>query len=97
MEAIFCVLRSALLALVDLEYMLWSTFVAVIVYIPCVVVAALVPPFGGHAIAFFVTMFIPETVLSTLFIFRVIRLINRVSKGEEGSWTNKSQRKLDHT
>jgi hypothetical protein len=51
-EAIFFVLRSILLTLVDLDYMVKCTVLAIIVYIPAIVVASVAEPFGGKAISY---------------------------------------------
>ena len=83
-EAVFFVLRASLLACVDLDFMLWSTAGAVVVYIPVIIVAVLVPPFGSQAIAFFVAMYIPQVVLIVLFSVRLETLIRRMLKGAQG-------------
>jgi hypothetical protein len=88
-EAVFFILRAALLACVDLDFMLWSTAGAVLVYIPAIIVAVLVPPFGSQAIAFFVAMYIPQVVLIVLFSVRLEVLIRRKLKGVKGSWSRR--------
>jgi len=86
-DAVFLVLRACLLALVDLDYMMWCTIAAIVVYVPVVAVAATVPPFGGKAISFFVAMYTPQFVLVVLFIVRLEVLIRRIKGGREGTWT----------
>jgi hypothetical protein len=66
--------------------MLWSTAGAVLVYIPAIIVAVLVPPFGSQASAFFVAMYIPQVVLIVLFSVRLEVLIRSMLKGVKGSW-----------
>jgi hypothetical protein len=88
-EAVFFVLRSILLTLVDLDYMMTCTFVAIIVYIPAIAVAATVEPFGGKAISYFVAMYIPQVVLCVGFLFRIHVLISRMLSGASGSWSEK--------
>ena len=88
-EAVFFVLRASLLACVDLDFMLWSTAGAVLVYIPVIIVAVLVPPFGSQAIAFFVAMYIPQVVLIVLFVVRLEMLIRRMLKGKRGAWNRR--------
>jgi len=94
-DALFIVLRAALLALVDLNFMMWSTAFAIIVYIPAIVVACLIPPFGGEAIAFFIAMYIPQIILVILFFFRFEILLRRIVKGQSDekkeTWLVKSK------
>jgi hypothetical protein len=90
-EAVFYVLRAMLLACLDLDFMLWSTCAAIIAYIPAIVVAAIVPPFGGEAIAFFVAMFVPQFILIILFAVRIEVIIRRMLSGStKGTWNNSS-------
>jgi hypothetical protein len=94
-DAIFCVLRSALLTLVDLAFMLKCTGIAFLVYIPCIIVATNVKPFAKHASAYFVAMYIPTSVLIVLFTVRLEVLIRRILRGEKGAWSDqKSNRRL---
>lgn len=79
-EAVFFVLRATLLALIDLKFMLWSTVAALIAYVPAIIIASLVQPFAGHAIAYFVAMYIPQLVLIILFGGRLFVLLGRLSK-----------------
>jgi hypothetical protein len=86
-EAVFFVLRSILLTLVDLDYMMKCTFVAIGVYIPVIAVASTVEPFGGKAISYFVSMYIPQVVLCVCFLVRIHILISRMLAGARGSWS----------
>jgi len=89
-EAVFFVLRASLLACMDLNFMLKSTAGAVVVYIPTIIVATLVPPFGSQAAAFFVAMYVPQFVLVCLFTVRFELLVRKMLRGEDGPWTRKS-------
>jgi len=95
-DAVFIVLRACLLALVDLDFMLWSTIAAIVVYIPVICVAALVKPFGGQAISFFIAMYIPQFVLVCLFFVRFEIMVRRIVKEQkennekQAAWVNKS-------
>jgi hypothetical protein len=89
-EAVFFVLRASLLACMDLDYMLWSTAGAVIVYVPAIIVATVVPPFGSQAAAFFVAMYVPQFVLICLFTVRIELLIRKMLGGERGTWGSKA-------
>lgn len=90
-EALLFVLRSTLLTLVDLSFMLKSTLVAVLVYIPCIIVATTVEPFANHASAYFVAMYIPQVVLIVLFTFRLEVLVRRILRGEDGAWSDEKK------
>lgn len=89
-EALFFVLRATMLACLDLNFMMWSTLGALIVYIPVIIVATLVPPFGSEAIAFFIAMYIPQVVLIFLFAVRLEKNIRVMLKGEPGAWSYKT-------
>ena len=89
-DAVFYVLRAALLTCMDLNYMLWSTLVAILAFVPAIVVAVKVPPFHGHAIAFFVAMYVPQFVCCILFAVRLEVNIRRMLKGDKGPWERKS-------
>lgn len=93
-DALFIVLRAALLALVDLDFMMRSTILAIVIYIPAIAVASLVSPFGGEAVSFFVAMYVPQFILVVLFFFRFEILLRRITRGQneqKGSWVNKSK------
>ena len=75
-----------LLSLVDLDFMLKGTAVAVVFYIPAIIVATTVEPFAGEASAFFVAMYVPQLVLIILFLIRIQVLIDRMLRGENGTW-----------
>jgi hypothetical protein len=85
-EAIFFVLRSILLTMVDLDYMVWCTVLAIIVYIPAIVVASVAEPFGGKAISYFVAMYIPQVVLCVMFLGRIHVVLKRMLAGGTGTW-----------
>merc|ERR1712224_510071 len=87
-DAVSFVLRSILLACADCDFMLIATGAAVLVYIPTIVVAALVPPFAGQAVSFFVAMYVPQFILTILFLLRIEILVRRMVNGERGSWNN---------
>jgi len=89
-EAVFFVFRAMMLSTVDLDYMLWSTVAAVVVYIPVISVASLAQPFGGHAISFFVAMYIPQFVLIVLFAIRFEMLLRRMEGGNKGTWSSRA-------
>jgi len=89
-EGVFFILQACLLVCMDLDFMLWSTAGAVVVYIPAIIVATLVPPFGSQAAAFFVAMYVPQFVLICLFTVRIELLIRKMLKGENGPWSSKS-------
>lgn len=91
-EAVFLVLRAAMLTLIDLDYMVKCTILAVVIYIPVIIVATTVQPFAGQAVAFFVAMYIPQFVLSILFVVRFEILIRRIVRGQKGTWETKSAR-----
>ena len=91
-DAIFYVLRATLLSLVDLDYMLWCTGAAVVIYIPVIIIATLVSPFSGQAVAYFVAMYIPQFVLIILFVIRLEILIRRMLRGEDGTWSAQENR-----
>jgi hypothetical protein len=61
-EAVFFVLRSILLTLVDLDYMVKCTVLAIVAYVPAIVVVSAVysNTFGGRAISYFVAMYLPQ-------------------------------------
>jgi hypothetical protein len=82
-EAVFCVLRAVLLSMVDLDFMVRGTVLAIVFYIPAIVVAATVFPFAGHASAFFVAMYLPQVVLCVLFTYRIHTLLQKLLKGGE--------------
>ena len=86
-EAVFFVLRSILLTLLDLDYMMNCTIGAVIIYIPVIVIASEVELFGGHAIAFFISMYIPQVVLCVCFLIRIHVLLSRMISGK-GTWSD---------
>lgn len=91
-EAVFLVLRATMLALIDLDYMVKCTILAVVIYIPVIIVATTVEPFAGQAVAFFTAMYIPQFVLIILFLVRFEVLIRRISRGQKGTWVTKSAR-----
>ena len=85
-EAVFFVIRATLLATLDLDYMVYGTIIGVIVYIPAICVATLVPPFGGQAISYFIAMYVPQVFLIFVFLYRLCRNINRMLNGLDGPW-----------
>ena len=87
-DAIFFILRSMLLSLVDLDFMLKSTAVAVIFYIPAIVVATKVEPFAGEAAPLFIAMYVPQVILIVLFAVRLHILIQRMLQGKPGTWSS---------
>jgi hypothetical protein len=81
-EAVFFVLRSILLTLVDLDYMVRCTVVAVVAYVPAIVVVSAVygNSFGGRAISYFVAMYLPQAILCVLFLARIHVVVARMLK-----------------
>lgn len=86
-EAVFFVLRAILLTLVDLDFMMICTLGALAVYVPVIAVASIVAPFGGHAISYFVAMYIPQAVLCLCFLIRLHVLLRRMLCGGKGTWS----------
>mmetsp|Transcript_11282 Transcript_11282/g.23749 ORF Transcript_11282/g.23749 Transcript_11282/m.23749 type:complete len:702 (+) Transcript_11282:462-2567(+) len=94
-ESIFIIFRAMLLTLMDLDYMMKSTGVAVCTYIAAIVVATQVNPFAEEAIAYIVAMYIPHITLIILFLVRLEVLIRRMARGEKGTWnTGKSTKSI---
>jgi hypothetical protein len=89
-DALFFVLRAVLLTCMDLNYMMLSTLVAIIAYVPAIAMAVKVYPFGGHAIAFFVAMYFPQAILCILFAVRIEINIRKMMNGANGPWGRKS-------
>ena len=84
-----------LLTLMDLDYMMKSTGVALCTYIAAIVVATQVKPFAEEAIAYMVAMFVPHVTLIILFLIRLEVLIRRMARGEKGAWsTGKSTKSI---
>jgi hypothetical protein len=101
-EAVFFVTRATMLTCLDLKYMMNSTLIALVCYIPAICVAVLIPPFGGTAVAFFFAMYVPQIVLVVLFFLRLQRNFRRMLRGEEGSWTSEEndsarQKRIEET
>lgn len=94
-ESIFIIFRAMLLTLMDLDYMMKSTAVAVCTYIAAIIVATQVKPFAEEAIAYVVAMYVPHITLIILFLVRLEVLIRRMARGEKGTWnTGKSSKSL---
>ncbi len=80
-EAMFLVLRGALLACLDLDFMMWSTMAGMILYVPAIVLAMKV--FAGRAIAIFMSMYVPQAFLCVAFLIRLEVLIRRMIRKED--------------
>mmetsp|Transcript_18901 Transcript_18901/g.41182 ORF Transcript_18901/g.41182 Transcript_18901/m.41182 type:complete len:686 (+) Transcript_18901:333-2390(+) len=94
-ESIFIIFRAMLLTLMDLDYMMKSTGVAVCTYIAAIIVATQVKPFAEEAIAYVVAMYVPHITLIILFLIRIEVLIRRMARGEKGTWnTGKSTKSM---
>ena len=81
-ESIFLVTRAMIITLLDFNYMMKSTVVAMVLYIAAMVVACVVEPFAKQAISFWIAIYIPQLVLLLLFIGRLHTLFRRMVKGE---------------
>jgi hypothetical protein len=101
-EAVFFVLRSILLTLVDLDYMVKCTLLAIVAYIPAIVVVSAVysNTFGGRAISYFVAMYLPQVLLCAFFLVRIHLVLSRMlqstkSRVDEGRPERESAAEAD--
>jgi len=94
-ESLFIVVRAMIITLLDFEFMLQSSVVALILYIIAIVVACMVQPFAKQAVSFWIAIYIPQLVLVLLFLGRLHTLHRRMVKGEiKGALRNRFRKKL---
>ena len=94
-ESVYIVVRAMILTMLDFEYVLKSTVVAMVFYVVALLLASLGNPFGKEAISLWVAMYVPQVVLSLLFIGRLHTLFRRLVKGEvKGALRDRFRRKI---
>jgi len=91
-DSIFMVFRGLLLSNKDIDYLLYSTLVAAVCYIPAILVVTLYPAaFKDQAISYYICMNIPQAVLIFAFLPRILYNIRRMENGIKGPWSNEVQ------
>eukprot|EP00587_Corethron_hystrix_P016726 CAMPEP_0113331158 /NCGR_PEP_ID=MMETSP0010_2-20120614/22299_1 /TAXON_ID=216773 ORGANISM="Corethron hystrix, Strain 308" /NCGR_SAMPLE_ID=MMETSP0010_2 /ASSEMBLY_ACC=CAM_ASM_000155 /LENGTH=519 /DNA_ID=CAMNT_0000194325 /DNA_START=518 /DNA_END=2077 /DNA_ORIENTATION=+ /assembly_acc=CAM_ASM_000155 len=91
-EIAVLLLRTFLLTLLDFDFMLYATIAAGISYIPSIAVVYVVPfGFQKEAIAFFAAYYVPQLVLVVCFGIRLVVVVEKLKKDEEGPWTQKKK------
>jgi hypothetical protein len=84
-----------ILTMLDFEYVLKSTVVAMVFYVVAILVASMGNPFGKEAISLWVAMYAPQVVLILLFIGRLHTLFRRLVKGEvKGALRDRFRQKI---
>ena len=79
--------RSILLTLNDFDFALKATIVALIVYIPGIIVATVGgQEFVGQSVTLFIVMYLPQFVISVIFLGRIIQILRKMGRGESGVW-----------
>jgi hypothetical protein len=94
-ESVYIVVRAMILTMLDFEYVLKSTVVAMVFYVVAILVASMSNPFGKEAISLWVAMYAPQVVLILLFIGRLHTLFRRLVKGEvKGALRDRFRQKI---
>ena len=84
------IFRGILLTLLEFDYMLYSTLIAGISFIPAICVVRFAPyEFADQAIAFIAAGLVPSFVLIFLFGIKSFVDLRKVSRGEDGPWAVK--------
>ncbi|KAL7528201.1 hypothetical protein ACHAWF_002479 [Thalassiosira exigua] len=81
-ESIFLVVRAIIITMLDFDYIVKSTGVAMLFYIAAIAIACVVKPFAKQAISFWIAMYVPHTILVLLFLGRLHCHYKRMAKGE---------------
>jgi len=86
-------IRGLLLSNKDIDYLLYSTIVAGLCYIPAILVVTLYPAaFQDQAISYYICMNVPQAVLIIAFLPRILYNFRRMENGIEGPWSNEVQK-----
>ena len=97
-DVIAFVTRSILLTLNDFDFALRATLIAAILYIPAIIVATVGnQEFVNQSITLFIVMYLPQFVIAVLFWGRIVQILNKMKRGESGSWEVENMNKREET
>lgn len=97
-DVIAFVTRSILLTLNDFDFALRATLIAAILYIPAIIVATVGnQEFVNQSITLFIVMYLPQFIIAVLFLGRIVQILNKMKRGESGSWEVENMNKREET
>ena len=80
----------------DFDFALKATLIAAVVYIPGIIVATVGgQEFVDQSITLFIVMYLPQFVISVIFLGRIIQLLKNIGRGDSGAWEMETVRKKD--
>ena len=75
-----------------------ATLIAAILYIPAIIVATVGnQEFVNQSITLFIVMYLPQFIIAVLFLGRIVQILNKMKRGESGSWEIETMNKREET
>jgi hypothetical protein len=95
LEVTLLILRAFLLTLLEFDFMVMASAVALISYIPAICVVQFAPvDFQKQAIGYFGALYVPQVVLATLCSARLFLDCRKLLRDEPGPWSPKQEKRL---
>ena len=82
----------------DFDFALRATLIAAILYIPAIIVATVGnQEFVDQSVTLFIVMYLPQFIISVLFLGRIFQIIKKMKRGESGAWEMENMNNREDT